>query len=86
MQLTEDLDQSSNCGSKVVVIDLRITVFIQEIYVMQVILLWKESKNLGSRHLLEQLLWIQHSVKVRRYFMTILKTSWSSAAAVELFL
>lgn len=34
MQLTEDLDQSSNCGSKVIVIDLRIRIFIQEIYVM----------------------------------------------------
>lgn len=39
MQLTEDLEQSSNCGSKVIVLDLRIRIFIQEIYVMQVIIL-----------------------------------------------
>lgn len=85
MHLAADLDQSSNCGCKVIVINLRIRIFIQEIYVMQVILLWKESKNLGSRHFLEQPLWIQNSVKLK-YFMTILKTSWSSAAVGELFL
>lgn len=30
MELTEDLDQSSNCVSKVIVIDLRIRIFIPE--------------------------------------------------------
>lgn len=36
----EDLDQSSSYVSKVVVMDLRIRIFIQEIYFIQVIFLF----------------------------------------------
>lgn len=57
----EDLHQSSNNGSEVVVVDLRMRIFFQESYAMQVVILVTvEGKQKFRQQTLEHPLWIRH--------------------------